>query len=151
MPNLDDIMPHRPPMRMLEEVFPAGEGRAGGRMCVGADNPFLREDGLLERAAFPEIMAQCFAAAAGAKAKTAREAGSLAPSEGYLAALRHIVVHEDVKKGDTLDIAVEVVAELSGVTVVAATVHCGATLLAEGELKIYIPDPLPTMAAAQPA
>ena len=146
MPNLDGIMPHRPPMRMLEEVSPAGEGRASGRMRVGDDNPFLREHGQLERAAFPEIMAQCFAAAAGARVQAAQS-----PGEGYLAALRHIVIHEDAKKGDVLDIAVEVVAELSGVSVVAATVHCRATLLAEGELKIYIPEPPMMATVAQTA
>ena len=134
MPSLDALMPHRPPMRMLEAVVEASAEHAVGRMVVREDNPFLGKDGLLDRAAFPEIMAQCFAAGAG-QARGARV--------GYLAAMRHIVMHGDARLGDALDVTSRLVTSLSGVMVIAASIARNGELLAEGELKVYIPEPLP--------
>ncbi len=139
MKNIDRLMPHKPPMRMLESLVELGPDWAKGQLTIRPDNLFLRESGLLDRTAFPEIIAQCFAAAAG---KARQETAGVFVNDGYLAAVRNLVVHDDARLGDTLDIDVRVLTEISGVTVLAGQVFCQKRLLAEGELKIYIPEPL---------
>lgn len=139
MSKLDSLMPHKPPMRMLEALVKTGPDWAKGQFTVRRGNLFLGENGLLDRAAFPEIMAQTFAAAAG---QARQGMAGYSVNDGYLAAVRNLVVHGDARLGDTLDVDVHILTEISGVTVLAGQVFCETNLLAEGELKIYIPEPL---------
>lgn len=132
--NLDSIMPHRKPMQMLEELVEASPERARGHLTIRPDNLFLGKDGLLDRAAFPEIMAQCFAAAAGHLSGKRTDG-----NEGYLAAISHLKICQDARLDDSLDVEVEILAEVSGVTVLAGKIMLNASTIASAELKIYLP------------
>ena len=92
--SLTAIVPHRAPMLLLSglESFSSEEARATA--TVLEDNPFLRPDGKLERVAYAEIMAQCFAAGAGAGTfctATISATGGVLP-ELYLLSSANIVV-----------------------------------------------------------
>ena len=134
--ELSALMPHRAPMLLLSrlDAFSAEGAQATAELREG--NPFLRPDGLLERAAYAELMAQCFAAGAGA---LARCAGKPPTAWGYLAALRDLAVHGDARVGETLAVSVTIVAVLGPVTVLEGEVRCADTLLATGQIKIFIP------------
>jgi predicted hotdog family 3-hydroxylacyl-ACP dehydratase len=82
-------------------------------------------------------MAQCFAAGAGAFARTT---GKPPAAWGYLAALRDIAIHGDARLGDTLTISVHVVTALGPVTVLEGEVRSAGALLAAGQLKAFIPE-----------
>ena len=137
IPPLPDLLPHRAPMLLLSrlDAFSAEGARATAELQEG--NPFLRPDGLLERAAYAELMAQCFAAGAGA---LARQAEKPPAAWGYLAALRDITIHGDARLGDTLTVSVTLVTALGQVTVLDGEVRSTDTPLAAGQFKIFIPE-----------
>lgn len=133
--SLTAIVPHRAPMLLLSglESFSSEEARATA--AVREDNPFLRPDGKLERVAYAEIMAQCFAAGASLLA-----AGGVCAGWGYLAALRDVTVHADAHVGQCLEVLVRVSARLGEIAVVDGEVHAEGHLLATGQFKIFMPE-----------
>ena len=135
--SVTELLPHRPPMLLLDalESFSAQAARAV--LEVRADNPFLRPDGFLERAAFAEMLAQCFAAGFGA---CLRAAGQRAPGWGYLAALREVVVQGDARLGQRLAVTACLTARLGNIAVVTGEVWCGEKLLASGQIKVFLPE-----------
>lgn len=136
-PPLAVLVPHRAPVLLLSrlESFSPEEARATAAVQEG--NPFLRSDGKLERAAYAEIMAQCFAAGAGASLLAA---GGSCAGWGYLAALRDVTVHADAHVGQHLDVMVRVSARLGEIAVVDGEVHAEGQLLATGQFKIFMPE-----------
>lgn len=66
----------------------------------------IQPDGKLERVAYAEIMAQCFAAGAGASLLAT--GGSCAGKWGYLAALRDVTIHAEAQVGQHLDVQVRI-------------------------------------------
>jgi predicted hotdog family 3-hydroxylacyl-ACP dehydratase len=134
---LTALMPHRAPMLLLNTLESFSSEEARGTVEVHEGNPFLRPDGKLERAAYAEIMAQCFAAGAGA---SLHAAGRTCGGWGYLAALRDMAVHDDARLGQHLDVLVRVATRLGEVTVVEGEVRAEGRLLATGQFKIFIPE-----------
>lgn len=123
-------------MLLLDRLESFSHEGAKGTMTICEGNPFLRSDGVLERVAYAEILAQCFAAGAGA---LQNQSGQETATLGYLAALRDIVVHADAKLGQHLVAEVRVAARLGGVTVVDGEVRTNGLLLASGQFKVFIP------------
>ena len=117
------------------DSFTSEEARA--TVALQEDNPFLRPDGKLERVAYAEIMAQCFAAGAGASLLAA---GGSCAGWGYLAALRDVTVQADAQVGQCLNVLVRVSARLGEIVVVDGEVHAEGQLLAAGQFKIFMPE-----------
>jgi predicted hotdog family 3-hydroxylacyl-ACP dehydratase len=135
--DLSVLLPHRAPMLLLNRLDAFSEEGAQATVELRENNPFLRPDGLLERAAYAEFMAQCFAAGAGALARLAKKPPA---TWGYLAALRDLAVHGDARLGETLTVAVHIVAALGPVTVLEGEVRSKDSVLATGQCKIFIPE-----------
>ncbi len=135
--RLEDLLPHRAPMLLLDKLEGFSSEAAQATMNVTEENPFVRVDGLLERAAYPELLAQCLAAGAGA---ARRAAGHPPPNRGYLAALRHVMIYEDARLGDALRIAVRLTARLGQVMAVEGEVRKNGRLLAAGTFKVFLPE-----------
>jgi len=135
--DLSDLLPHREPMLLLSRLDAFSETGARATATLREDNPFLRPDGLLERAAYAELMAQCFAAGAGA---LARRLEKPPPAGGDLAAWRDVAVCGDARCGETLAISVSITAALGPVTVVEGEVRSADGLLAAGQFKSFIPE-----------
>jgi predicted hotdog family 3-hydroxylacyl-ACP dehydratase len=127
-------------MLLLSRLDAFSEEEARGVAELREGNPFLRADGLLERAAYPELIAQCFAAGAGALDRLAEKPRA---AFGYLAAMRDIAVYADARLGETLTIRVKLTAALGEVTVLEGEVRSADTLLATGQLKLFIPQQEP--------
>ena len=135
--DLSDLLPHRAPMLLLSRLDGFSETQAQATATLREGNPFLRPDGLLERAAYAELMAQCFAAGAGALARCLEKPP---PAWGYLAALRDVAVYGDARCGETLAVSVSITASLGPITVVEGEVRSADALLAAGQFKIFIPE-----------
>ena len=135
--SLTALMPHRAPMLLLSglESFTSEEARA--TVAVREDNPFLRPDGKLERVAYAEIMAQCFAAGAGASLLAT---GGSCAGWGYLAALRDVTIHAEAQVGQHLDVQVRISARLGEIAVVDGEIHADGQVLATGQFKIFMPE-----------
>jgi len=137
-PPLEDVLPHRAPMLLLSSLDAFSAEGAQSTADLREGNPFLRPDGLLEHEAYAELMAQCFAAGAGA---FARQAGTPPAAWGYLAALRDVIISGDARCGDSVTVSVHLTASLGPVTVLEGEVRSAAgALLATGQLKVFIPE-----------
>ncbi len=135
--KLEGLLPHRPPMLLLDGPARISGDEAETTVHVRADHMFLTEDGRLDRVAFLEIMAQCFAAGAGARSSDGL------PGMGYLAGVREMVVHGDAHVGETLTVRTRPEARLGDIVVVRGEICSGSRMLAEARFKIYAPSAAP--------
>jgi predicted hotdog family 3-hydroxylacyl-ACP dehydratase len=131
VPSILDLLPHRPPMGMLDRLI---DSDAQGMRCAATIRPgnlFLR-DGVLEPAALIEYMAQAMAA------HVCLKSGSPKPQMGYLVAVRDM---EMPAVGPALgaDLVIEVIeqgvmgdfASYDGKVIVDEKVVC------QGNLKVF--------------
>jgi len=137
MISLTDLMPHRKPMLLLDGLQSFDQENAWAYLQIEADNIFLRPDELLERTIYPELIAQTFAAGAGAYLNSQEKD---IPHWGYLAALRDITIHGDAQLGQRIEVHTKLIARLMNVIVVEGNVYCTGRLLASGQVKIFMPE-----------
>ncbi len=107
-PAVTDLIPHRPPLLMADEVV---ELRADGAVCrgrVAADNPFVAAGAAPSLVAL-ELAAQC-AALVEAMERWRRD-GAATPRVGYLVGIRHATFSpQRIPVGRTLTIELRAVA-----------------------------------------
>ena len=136
-----DLMPHQPPMRLIDAVLsvePDGSGTA--EAVILAHNIFLDRDGALLPEALVELMAQAFAAVSGYIDLLAGRSGRT----GYLAGVKKVMFpspkasQPTVSVGDRLTVAVRPTGEFAGFVIIDAEVRRNDELLVRGELKIWI-------------
>lgn len=131
LPALEDVIPHRRPMLLLDTLLSVSSSSAKAAMTIQADCLFLRPEGRLEPIAFIELLAQCFAAGCGVEH----------PAQwGYLAAIRSLHIYGEAKQGDTLRAETSMVTALGNILVVEGTLWKEEQCLAEGQFKIYLPE-----------
>lgn len=131
LPNIEDLIPHRRPMLLLNAMTEITDERMVAEIVVDESCLFLRQDNTVEPAGCIEMLAQCFAGGSGLRYKS---------KWGYLAAMKKMVIHGTAKKGDVLTAEVRPVAQLGGIVVVEGTLCRGDELLTSGQFKIYIPE-----------
>jgi predicted hotdog family 3-hydroxylacyl-ACP dehydratase len=136
-----DLLPHQPPMRLIDTVLsvePDGAGTA--EAVIRADNIFLDRDGALLPEALAELMAQAFAAISGYNDLQAGHPGRT----GYLVGMKKVTFpapeanQPSVSVGDRLTVRVRPTGEFAGFVIIDAEVRRHDELLAQGELKIWI-------------
>jgi 3-hydroxyacyl-[acyl-carrier-protein] dehydratase len=133
----EQLIPHRPPMQLIEalEEFEGDSGTVSA--VVEADNPLLEEDGGLAEVALLELMAQSFAALQG----YADSFSGQPPRQGFLVGVRRVRFLARPRLGDRLRVHVEATARLEGFAIVQGTVLRGDEHLAEGNFKLWIVPP----------
>jgi len=89
---LNDLVPHRAPMRFLDRMISVGETEAVAETFVRADNPLFVAGRGLPAYAGLEMMAQAIAAIDGMK----RKANGLPPKIGFLLGCRRYSVSCEV-------------------------------------------------------
>ncbi len=137
--SVEGLMPHQPPMRLINSVLSA-ENDASGTVeaIIAHDNIFLDQNGVLAKEALVELMAQAFAAVSGFNDLQSGRPGRT----GYLVGVKQCIfsaqAQDKAKAGDRLRITVRPTGEFAGFVLVAGEVHCLDRVLAQGELKIWI-------------
>lgn len=130
-----DILPHRPPMLLVDALLAGGErGGLGTSWTVPDDCPWVR-DGVLDRAAIIEAAAQAAAARAGLDR---RERG-LRPEPGYLGGIDGFEIEGDVRAGEVLHSRIEFRFRVGNVVRATCVVRRGTEtgeLVARGELSL---------------
>lgn len=102
LPPIRELLPHEPPMLLLDELVSWSPERAQLRATVRAGSPFV-VDGRMPAACCLEYMAQAAAAARGIE----QHLRGVAPSLGVLLGTRELRLElESLAVGDELDIAV---------------------------------------------
>ena len=89
MPRIAELIPHKPPMILLDDVLSHAMDATVCRVRIGPSSPFVRGDGTVPSWVALEYMAQCIAAHVGLRE---RDAGHpIRP--GFLLGSRKVVLH----------------------------------------------------------
>jgi predicted hotdog family 3-hydroxylacyl-ACP dehydratase len=126
-----DLIPQRAPMTMIDALISADERSARGKLHIIESNLFV-SNGFLAEPGLIEFIAQTAAAYTGYKNKTSNQE----VSEGYIGAIKNLVIHElpEVKSIIRSEIVVE--NEIVGYTIITGRVYREERLLAECEMRI---------------
>ncbi|MDV6316390.1 hotdog family protein [Idiomarina sp. HP20-50] len=136
--NLDELIKHQPPMRLIDELCWAEPGKGHCQLTVSSDNLFYSEryQGLPAHVGI-ELMAQSIAAIAGYQHKA--EGGEI--KLGFLLGSRKYQCDVDsFKLGEQYDVFVEELhAESSGLSVFECDIRHCSEVVAKARLNVYQP------------
>ena len=129
------LLPHAGPMCCIDRLLSSSKTAAVAEVML-TDGHSLLDGDTLDRPGYVELAAQT----AGAMQGFDQYIQGLPPKFGYLVGVQDFYIHADARRGDRLRLEVSIEAELGEVTVLSARVCCEDALLAEGRLKVYVPE-----------
>jgi 3-hydroxyacyl-[acyl-carrier-protein] dehydratase len=132
--SADEILPHRPPMLLIDRLVEGGGGEGLTETVIGRDHLFL-EEGRLHPAALLEMMAQSFAAVKGLEDRKRGQA----PARGFLVGVKGLHWYGQAEAGDRLRVWVKKVGETEEFVLAEARVEREGQVLAEGTIMVYVP------------
>jgi len=130
---VDEIIPQKRPMRIIDDLVKIGERSGEVSATVSDEMPFVGDDGVIDEAAYFEMMAQSIAAMNGFK----RLGRSHSRLEGFLVGVRDLEILGPARVGDTLNIHVYKETRFGSFAILKGTVSRNNVVLARGEVKIW--------------
>ncbi|MCC6151275.1 MAG: hypothetical protein IT461_13580 [Planctomycetes bacterium] len=127
------LIPHRPPMVLVDDVPVWGPERIEATREVREGDPFV-ENGELGDAALIECLAQTIAAG---DAQHARDKGGRVV-KGFLTGLTNLKFYSRAKVGETITLEADCQKRMDGMGLFKAVARVGQRLLAEGTFKLYV-------------
>jgi len=134
-PAVETLLPHRPPMLLVERILSVGEKTGLALAQIPADHLFLRKDNTLSPEVYCELIAQGFGAC---EAWRRVQKGLTIDGGGFLASLRDVTVLAPAYVGDELTIHTEKVEECFDTHIVFGEVFCKEKKLAQATIYIYM-------------
>lgn len=128
-----ELIPHRPPMVLIDTVTEYGPVRICARREVREGDPFVRADGL-EDAALLEVIAQTIAAGDALYARSKN--GKVL--RGYLTGLTGVKLHRRAGVGEIIDVRADRLKRMDGMGLFDAVARIGAETIAEGRFKLFV-------------
>ena len=130
----EQLIPHRLPMRLVDRLLEINGKNGVVEALVVTDCPLVSAVGQLEDAALTELLAQSYAAVKGYC-----DLKDGAPvKQGFLVGIKKITWLKSAQVGDCLRIDIRTLVELGDFAVAEGDVWCGNTMLAHGEIKVWI-------------
>lgn len=130
------LIPHKPPMILLDEVICYDENSLVAEVTIRDDSLFLRPEGVPCHVGI-EYMAQACGAYAGVHALDSGDPvriGLLLGTRDYRAQVSHS------RRGDRLQIAIEMVFRDEAIAALAFSISITGKIVAEAQLKVYQPN-----------
>lgn len=127
------LIPHRPPMVLIDEVLVWGPERIVARRTVREGEPFVGANGL-DDSALLECIAQTIAAG---DACFAKFKGGVV-RRGYLTGLTGVKVHSQAAIGEVIDVTATCLKRMEGMGLFDVEAKAGGRLLASGRYKLYV-------------
>jgi len=133
-PAIEELIPHRPPMRWIEALTACSETTATATVRFTADH-FAVTHGNLTETALVECVAQTVAAALGQRMR----AGGQSPTanHGMLAAVSNFKILACPPLDQPLTIEVRELKRLGPMLMIASVITCAGQTIATGELSLY--------------
>ncbi|MEZ5992165.1 MAG: hypothetical protein R3E76_07410 [Planctomycetota bacterium] len=128
-----ELIPHRPPMVLIDAVAEYGPERIRAIREVRAGDPFVSADGL-DDAALLEVIAQTIAAG---DAMYAQSKGGRV-QRGYLTGLTGVVVQGRAAVGETIEVTGDCLKRMDGMGLFEAEARVGDRVLAKGRFKLFV-------------
>ena len=127
------LIPHRPPMVLIDTVTEYGPVRICARRTVREGEPFVGPDGL-EDAALLEVIAQTIAAGDALYARSKN--GKVL--RGYLTGLTGVKIHRRAALGETIDVQADCLKRMDGMGLFDARAEVAGEPIAEGRFKLFV-------------
>ncbi len=134
--NVEELLPHRPPMLWIRELTRCAETEAAGT-AVFDDTSMAVADGVVIEAALVECVAQTVAAAQGRRARTSGQPPREGQPPGMLVSVKDFVVRDVARPGETLLIETRETRRFGPMMQIVGTVSCAGRVIAEMELTLY--------------
>ncbi len=134
-PAVTTLLPHRPPMLLVDEVISVEEKIGQARAVVSAKHLFLRADGTLAPETCAELVAQGFGVC---EACRRLSKGLTIEGGGYLANIRDLVCFSPAREGDELIICTEKIDECFDTYIVQGEILRGEEKLAQCTVYIFM-------------
>jgi predicted hotdog family 3-hydroxylacyl-ACP dehydratase len=136
-PPLEELLPHRPPMILLDWLVEWAPRRARCAVTLRPDSPFM-ENGRVRAVVAVEYMAQAIAACAGMEA---RQEGR-PPGAGFLVGARDLELAVDhLSAGDALEVEAEYLQGNEQLASFRCRVRRGGRPVAAAVINVYLRDP----------
>lgn len=130
----EDLIPHRLPMRLVEQLLEIDGKNGVVKAQIAADCPLVDATGKLEDIALVELIAQSYATLKGyldrLEAKPVRQ--------GFLVGIKKLNWFGTILAGESLLIKIRTLAELDGFAVAEGEIWRGDMLVASGEVKVWL-------------
>jgi len=128
------LIPHRPPMRLVDSLIFWADAAAEIEAHPGADCILMGTDGTLAEAALVELLAQGYAVAKGYD--DLRHGKPI--SEGYLVGVRKLRITGEAPAGERLLVRIRTVGTFEGFAVAEGEVERAGRVVATGTIKLWI-------------
>jgi len=131
---IEEIIPHRAPMRWIDTLIECTEMNASASTTFSADH-YAVADGAVLEVALIECVAQTTAAALGQLARNNGQTDGI--RGGMLVAVSNFKIHSRPSPGKLLKIEGRVRKRLGPMLMVAATISCDGVVVAAGDMTMY--------------
>ncbi|MBF0118665.1 MAG: hypothetical protein HQK79_07495 [Desulfobacterales bacterium] len=132
--ELDEILPHKPPMRLIKRLLSFEHGKGTAEAIIDDDNIFLDDAGYLNTTTLIELIAQTFAAI-----KCYDDLLCRRPlKRGFLVGIRKVQFMGKAIIGDILKINVKTRTTLGAFMAAYGEVIIRDEVIAKGEITVWI-------------
>lgn len=131
--NIQDLIPQKHPFVMVDALLAFSETTLTAGFTVGSDN-ILVENGVFQASGVLEHQAQSVALHTGYKFFLAGEPAPV----GYIGAVKSFKIDRLPKVGEQLITAIQIIAEMDGVTLVKTETKINDETIAVSEMKTVI-------------
>lgn len=129
----EEVIPQKWPMRIIDDLVKVGDRSGEVSVAVSEEMPFVGEDGVIDEAAYFEMLAQSIAAINGFK----RLGRSQSALEGFLVGVREFEILGRARVGDTLHIHVHKETRFGDFGILKGRISRNGVVLARGEIKTW--------------
>lgn len=133
--DASELLPHSGSMRCIDRLLTSTKTAAVADVDLKPKHSLLSW-GKLDPAGYIELAAQTAGAMQGYDQRTQ----GLEPKFGMLVGTQNFTILDYAYEGERLLIDVTIIAELGELTVMDAVIRRGETVLAHGQIKVYVPD-----------
>ncbi len=130
----EELIPHRLPMRLVEQLLEIDGKNGVVAAKISADCPLVDASGKLEDIALVELIAQGYATLKGYLDRLQQEP----VRQGFLVGIKKQHWFESVQSGEQLLIKIRTLAEFGDFAVAEGEIWRGDVLVASGEIKVWI-------------
>ena len=131
---IESLIPHRAPMRWIEELVECTDTTAVATAFFGAEH-FVVANGFVLETALVECVAQTAAAALGQRARAAGSTGAV--NNGMLVAVTNFRIESRPPAEKTLRIEVSERKRLGPMLMISSVITCEGKPVASGDLTLY--------------
>jgi predicted hotdog family 3-hydroxylacyl-ACP dehydratase len=129
------LVPHRPPILVIERLLEFNDTKGVVESCMHPDSIFARKDGSIEQVTMVEIIAQSFAAVKG----YADLLEGKPISKGFLVGVKRLNIFGMAYKKDGLLTFIERVGETDEFSLAEGKVMREGQLIASGNVMVWVP------------